>query len=66
MQSDAFVACAEQLAATPELVERLIRDHAPTSDGWCRAHEARRERHPCSIRALAELAAGIAQARTPA
>jgi hypothetical protein len=57
MVPDAFAACAEQLAASPELVERLLREHAPDHVGLCRAHDAHPERHPCSIRTLAELAA---------
>lgn len=59
MESDVFAACAEQLAAQPDLVDRLLRDHAPTPDGLCSAHDAHPERHPCSIRILAELAARI-------
>ena len=56
MADDPFTACAEQLAATPKLVRQLLEDHTPTSDGWCRAHDGHAERHPCSIRRLAELA----------
>lgn len=66
MQTDAFAACAEQLAATPELVTQLLHDHAATADGWCRLHDAHPERHPCSIRALAELAALHVPARRSA
>lgn len=51
---DDFVA---QLAARPDLVRRLLETHRATTDGWCRAHDAHRERHPCSIRRIAELAA---------
>lgn len=51
-----FAACAAQLARTPQLVRRILETHVPTGEGWCRAHEAHRERHPCSIRRLAELA----------
>jgi hypothetical protein len=53
---DPFTACAEQLASTPHLVRKLLEDHTPTGDGWCRAHDGHAERHPCSIRQLAELA----------
>jgi hypothetical protein len=53
---DPFTACAEQLAATPRLVRQLLEDHTPTPDGWCRAHDVHGQRHPCSIRRLAELA----------
>jgi len=66
MESDVFVACAEQLAASPQMVERLLRDHTPNAQGWCRSHDARPERHPCSIRALAELAAGLNPVHAPA
>jgi len=67
---DPYTACAEQLALTPGLVQRLLADHAPTEDGWCRGHDGHQERHPCSIRRLAELARAHATAngrlRTPA
>lgn len=53
---DLYTGCAEQVAASPELVRRLLRDHVPTTEGWCRVHGAHPERHPCSIRRLAELA----------
>jgi hypothetical protein len=53
---DPFTACAEQLSTTPRLVRQLLDDHVPTTDGWCRAHNGHAERHPCSIRQLAELA----------
>jgi hypothetical protein len=53
---DPFTACAEQLSATPSLVRKLLEDHVSTADGWCRAHDRHAERHPCSIRQLAELA----------
>jgi hypothetical protein len=53
---DPFTACAEQVAATPNLVRQLLVDHTPTPDGWCQAHDGHAERHPCSIRRLAELA----------
>ncbi len=56
MAGDPFTACAEQLAATPRLVRQLLEDHVATVDGWCRAHDGHAERHPCSIRQLAELA----------
>lgn len=56
MAEDVFTACAEQLAGTPQLVSRLLTDHAPDGHGWCRAHATHGERHPCSIRQLAELA----------
>lgn len=56
MAEDVFTACAELLTATPELVTQLLIDHAPDPEGWCRAHDVHRERHPCSIRRLAELA----------
>lgn len=57
MVSDVFAACADQLAASPELVARLRREHVPDEVGLCRAHDAHPERHPCSIRTLADLAA---------
>ena len=56
MTDDPFTAFAEQLAATPNLVRRLLEDHTRTPDGWCQAHDGHAERHPCSIRRLAELA----------
>jgi hypothetical protein len=51
---DLFTACAEQLS--PELVTQLLTEHTATADGWCRSHNVHPERHPCSIRRLAELA----------
>lgn len=54
--TDAFEACAEQLTMTPELITQLLDDHVPIRDGWCQMHDAHPERHPCSIRTLAELA----------
>lgn len=63
MTQDRYTACAEQLAMTPELVNQLLIDHAPDRDGWCRAHDAHGERHPCSIRQLAELARAHGRAR---
>jgi hypothetical protein len=67
---DPYTACAEQLARTPELVGRLLVDHSPTEDGWCRGHDGHQERFPCSIRRLAELARAHAtttgRLRTPA
>lgn len=65
MDNDAFTACAKQLAGTPELVIRLLNDHTPTPQGWCRLHHAHPERHPCSIRVLAETAAQLVTARYP-
>ena len=69
MAGDPYTACAEQLALTPGLVRRLLVDHSPTEDGWCR-HAGQHEQHPCSIRRLAELAWAHAGAcgrlRTPA
>lgn len=53
---DLFTGCAEQVAVSPELVRRLLLDHVPTPEGWCREHGAHPERHPCSIRRLAEMA----------
>jgi hypothetical protein len=53
---DRYRACARELADTPELVAQLLEDHTPRPDGWCRAHDVHAERHPCSIRRLAELA----------
>lgn len=53
---DGFAACAAEIAAAPDLVRRILEAHRPDADGWCRAHDAHRERHPCSIRTLAELA----------
>ncbi len=70
MSQDPFTACAEQLALTPRLVRQLLTDHSPTEDGWCQAHDGHSERHPCSIRTLAEFARARAvadhRARTPA
>lgn len=63
MTTDNYTACAEQLAATPQLVARLLEGHTPTPQGWCRQHDAHPERHPCSIRTLAELAAAHVRAR---
>lgn len=57
MAEDPYTACAEQLATTPRLVRQLLNDHAPRPDGWCQAHDGHAERHPCSIRRLAEMAA---------
>lgn len=57
MAKDLFTECAEQLAASPDLVAQLLTEHSPRADGWCRGHSAHRERFPCSIRRLAELAA---------
>lgn len=62
MGEDPFTACAEQLARTPYLVRQLLTDHSPTEDGWCRAHDTHQERHPCSIRKLAEFARAYATA----
>lgn len=59
---DPFSACAEQLARTPHLVRQLLDDHSPTEDGWCRGHDTHQQRHPCSIRTLAEFARGYATA----
>ncbi len=56
MGKDPFTACAELLS--PELVTQLLIEHTPTADGWCRDHVVHPERHPCSIRRLAELATG--------
>lgn len=58
MARDLFTECAEQLAASPDLVATLLAQHTPTADGWCRSHNVHPERHPCSIRRLAELASG--------
>lgn len=63
MAKDLFIGCAEQLATSPDLVERLLDVHTSTADGWCTGHQIRPERHPCSIRRLAELAAGYAAER---
>jgi hypothetical protein len=63
---DPFTACAEQLATTPRLVRQLLHDHAPTEDGWCQAHDGHAERHPCSIRRLAELASTYIKPPNPA
>lgn len=65
MAEDPFTACAEQLAATPKLVRQLLEDHTPTPEGWCRAHDGHAERHPCSIRRLAELANAHLKAGDP-
>jgi hypothetical protein len=58
MGQDRYTECAEELAASPDLVDRLLAEHVPTAEGWCRSHNAHPERHPCSIRRLAELAGG--------
>lgn len=58
MARDRFTECAEQLAASPDMVAALLAAHTPTDDGWCRSHNVHPERHPCSIRRLAEIAAG--------
>jgi hypothetical protein len=58
MAKDLFTECADQLATSPELVARLLSEHTPTRDGWCRRHSAHPERYPCSIRQLAQLAVG--------
>jgi hypothetical protein len=58
MPRDRYTECVEELAADPDLVGRLIAEHVPDDDGWCRVHRAHPERHPCSIRRLAQLAAG--------
>lgn len=63
MANDLFIGCAEQLATSPDLVGRLLDVHAPSPDGWCTAHQLHPERHPCSIRRLAELAASYAAER---
>ena len=63
MAEDLYTGCAEQLAVSPDLVEQLLCDHTPRADGWCRAHDSHMERHPCSIRQLAELAQGYAAER---
>lgn len=63
MAKDLFIGCAEQLATSPDLVERLLDVHTSTADGWCQGHQTRPERHPCSIRRLAEMAAGYAAER---
>ncbi len=62
MAKDLFTECADLLGASPDLVAQLLAEHTSTPDGWCRCHSAHPERHPCSIRRLAELAAD----RTPA
>lgn len=56
MVRNGFVTAALELADTPELVDRLIQTHVPGPNGYCRAHDAHRERHPCSIRRLADMA----------
>ena len=63
MAEDLYTGCAEQLAVSPDLVERLLHDHTAGPDGWCRGHELHHERHPCSIRQLAELALNYAADR---
>lgn len=65
MADDLYTRCAEQLAVSPDLVRRLLDDHVPTQDGWCREHGAHPERHPCSIRRLAELASLYAAEQLP-
>ncbi len=64
MPEDLYLGCAEQLSASPGLVAQLLRDHQPDAAGWCGVHDTRPERHPCSIRRLAELAAGYAAERS--
>lgn len=61
MARDLFTECAEQLANSPDLVSELLAVHQPDAAGWCRGHDAHPERHPCSIRILAELAADRTQ-----
>ena len=61
--NDLYTGCAEQLAVSPELVEQLLHDHVPGVDGWCRGHDVRMERHPCSIRRLAQMARNYAAER---
>jgi len=63
MARDLFTECADQIAASPALVAQLLAEHTTTSEGWCRCHSVHPERYPCSIRRLAELAAG--RAATP-
>lgn len=58
MARDRYTECVEEIAGDPRLVERLLAEHVPTPEGWCRCHSAHPERHPCSIRRLAELAVG--------
>lgn len=65
MPDDLHTRCAEQLAVSPMLVRRLLDQHVPTGDGWCREHGSHPERHPCSIRRLAELAAFYAADQLP-
>jgi hypothetical protein len=64
MTIDPYTECAQQLALDPDLVQRLLDDHAPRADGWCLAQGGHHQRHPCSIRSLAELAAGSPAHRT--
>ncbi len=66
MADDLYTGCAEQLAVSPELVERLLEDHVPNADGWCGGHAIHMERHPCSIRRLAEMARNYAAERPAA
>lgn len=63
MVQDRYTECAEEIATTPDLVDRLLAEHVPDPEGWCRSHIAHLERHPCSIRRLAELAGGREQLR---
>jgi hypothetical protein len=60
MSDGSYGELVSQLAATPQLVAQLLHAHTPTAGGWCRDHHAHRERHPCTIRRLAESAAGRA------
>lgn len=65
MAISGYIACAELLALDPDLVRRLLADHSADAHGRCRTHHSRREAHPCSIRSLAELAAGFTRAARP-
>lgn len=66
MADDLYTGCAEQLAVSPELVARLLHDHVPNAEGWCRGHDLHMEQHPCSIRRLAEMARSYAAERPTA
>lgn len=56
MPRDVYTECAAELAVAPDLVAQILAVHVAAPNGWCRAHVSHRERHPCSIRTLAELA----------
>jgi hypothetical protein len=55
---DSFMRVADQLALMPETIARLIVDHAPDGNGYCRTctrpgYGTPVIQHPCSVAALA-------------